>query len=76
VAESAVSLATDTGTVVAAILANNHIRIYGAKSSKLEECPSALQSSARKLAQGRPGDFTYEMRSGESAASSPGSGQD
>jgi hypothetical protein len=68
VSEAAVSVATDTGTVIAALLANNHIRIYGAKSSKLEDCPEALQSWAQKLAQGHPGDFTYEMRGLDSAA--------
>ena len=71
VAEAAVSLATDTGTMIAAILANNHIRIYGAKSNKLEDCPTALQAWAKKLAGGSAGDFTYEMRTGEAAAGSP-----
>lgn len=68
VSEAAVSLATDTGTLIAALLANKHIRIYGAKSNKLEDCPNALQSWAQKLAQGNPGSFTYEMRSGEPPA--------
>jgi hypothetical protein len=64
VSEAAVSVTTGAGTLTAAILANNHIRFYGAKSDKLEDCPTALQKWANKLAQGSSGKFTYEMRSG------------
>jgi hypothetical protein len=66
-AEAAVSVATDTATLTAAILANHHIRIYGAKSNKLEDCPAALQAWVNKLAQGTSGEFTYEMRPGQPA---------
>ena len=77
VSEAAISMDADSGTLIAAILANNHIRFYGAKSNKLEDCPGALQSWAQKLAQGHPGDFTYEMRSAERAGDSPSpSGQE
>lgn len=67
VSEAAISLNTGNGGLVAAILANNHIRIYGASTAKLEDCPTALQAWARKLAQGSSGNFTYEMRTSEPA---------
>ena len=63
-AESAVSVATDTGTLVAAIFANNHIRIYGTKSNRLEDCPAALQAWATKLQSG-PGSSPGVTRSAD-----------